>query len=68
MVLHHNCEFRPCVNPDHVEMLTHKEHGAHAYERSDFIRIPDNMSDRRFREVLDKLFNRILWDNRKGLL
>ena len=33
MVLHHNCEFRPWVNPDHMEMLTHKEHGARHWKR-----------------------------------
>jgi hypothetical protein len=25
--LHHMCEFRPCVNPDHLALLTHKQHG-----------------------------------------
>jgi len=28
MELHHRCEFRPCVNPWHLELLTRKEHRA----------------------------------------
>lgn len=24
--IHHKCEFKPCVNPDHLEQLTNQEH------------------------------------------
>lgn len=33
--LDHGCDNEPCINPDHLRLMTHKENNARKFERKD---------------------------------
>lgn len=40
LVVRHKCDVRNCINPDHLEVGTHKENTADAIERGRFVNPP----------------------------